>query len=69
MAGMTDHDPRTPSTSRWAPWWVYLVVLLGANYLRAAAIRGSDPMLHVVTALGLAAILFLAVTALWRASR
>lgn len=27
--------PTHPSErSRWAPWWLYVIVILGANYIR-----------------------------------
>lgn len=46
-----------------------LVVLLGANYARALAMRGMEPIVEGVSALLLAACLFAVVTAAWRASR
>ncbi|MPV37266.1 hypothetical protein [Georgenia subflava] len=66
-------DPRTPADrpGRWAPWWIYLVVLLGANYLRSWLMPvGTVPEVAVV-AIGLAqaAVLFVVVTALWRVAR
>lgn len=53
---------------RWAPWWLYLIVLLGANYLRASLMPvGTVPEpVVVVIALAQATVLFLVVTALWR---
>ena len=63
-------DDRTTS-NRWAPLWVYLVVLLGANFLRSWLIpTGHLPAIVAVgIALGQAAILFVAITAAWRVSR
>lgn len=53
---------------RWAPWWLYLLVLLGANYLRAALLPvGTVPEpVVVVIALAQATVLFVVITALWR---
>lgn len=53
---------------RWAPWWLYLLVLLGANYLRAVLLPvGTVPEpVVVVIALGQATVLFAVITALWR---
>ncbi len=61
-----DTDP-----ARWAPWWLYVVVLLGANYLRAGLLPvGTVPEpVVVVIALAQAAVLFVLVTALWRQVR
>lgn len=59
------------SSGRWAPWWVYLVVLLPANQLRAWVMPVGlvpEPVV-VVVALAQAAVLFVTVTALWRATR
>jgi hypothetical protein len=60
---------RQPSTStRWAPWWAYLVIIVGANYLRRAALPdGSTPALRVVVALTVSAVLFVVITVIYRA--
>lgn len=56
-------------TSRWAPWWLYLIVLAGANYLRSHLLPMQDSPTVMVVAIagGQAALLFFVVTALWRA--
>lgn len=65
--------PATPPTvtSRWAPWWLYLIILLPANYLRDHLMSGHDvpPVVSVIAAVGQAFLLFVVITALWRASR
>lgn len=55
-------------SARWAPWWLYLVVLLGANYVRAALLPvGTVPEpVVVIVALAQAALLFAGITAGWR---
>jgi hypothetical protein len=59
--------PTTTTTARWAPWWVYLVVIVGANYLRRAALPdGSTPALRVAVALVLSAALFVVITIVYR---
>lgn len=71
---MTNHqhsDPRTErptSNKKWAPWWIYVVVLLGANYLRVYFMQGSslpEPVV-VVIAIAQAILLFVIITELWR---
>jgi hypothetical protein len=54
-----------------APWWLYLVILLGANYLRSWLLpTGHLPAAAGVgIALGQAALLFVLITAVWRVSR
>lgn len=72
---MTDRQRRTSSHSstsqRWAPWWIYLIVLLGANYLRSMVLPGDSLPLPatVAIAVGQAAILFVIATAIWRLAR
>lgn len=66
----TDTASNKPATAKWAPWWIYLIVLLGANYVRSYFLPGGSMPLPVTAAiaLGQAALLFLIVTALWRAT-
>jgi hypothetical protein len=60
----------TPESTqrRWAPWWVYVIIILGANYLRQAVMPfGTVPEWAVVIiALTLAGILFVLITAIYR---
>lgn len=65
----TGQGPR-PQEPRWAPWWVYLIVLLGANYLRASLLPGDvfPTAVTVAIAAAQAAVLFTIVTIVWRVS-
>jgi hypothetical protein len=29
---------QTTTPTKWAPWWLYLVIIVGANYLRRATV-------------------------------
>jgi hypothetical protein len=61
---------RQPMSTRWAPWWVYLVVIVGANYVRrAVGVDPGTPALRVVSALAIGAVLFVVITVLHRARR
>jgi hypothetical protein len=52
----------------WAPWWVYLVIIVGANSLRRAALPdGSTPTVRVALALAVSAVLFVIITTTYRA--
>ncbi len=67
---MTKQQPhRQPSTStRWAPWWAYLVIIVGANYLwRAVLPDAGTPALRLVVALTVSAVLFVVITVIYRA--
>jgi hypothetical protein len=69
-APVTKQQPQeqpSPST-RWAPWWAYLVIIVGANYLRRAVLPdGSTPALRVAVALTVSAVLFVVITVIYRA--
>ena len=53
---------------RWAPWWTYLVIILGANSVRRALVGDAgSPTLGVVVALAIAATLFTIITVVYRA--
>jgi hypothetical protein len=56
---------------RWAPWWIYLIVLLGANYLRQLVMPfGTIPEWAVVlVVLAGSVVLFGVVTVTYRAVR
>ncbi len=60
-------QPKT--TTKWAPWWVYFVVIVGTNYLRRAAFPdGSSPAIRVAIALAFSAALFVFITLVYRAA-
>lgn len=65
-AGSLSHADR----SRWAPWWLYLSVLLGANYVRGTVIStdGMSTVTIVAIAAVQAGILYALITLLWRAA-
>ncbi len=57
------------TSAKWAPWWVYLVIIVGANALRRAVVAdGGTPAVRVVVALALAASLFVMITVVYRAN-
>jgi hypothetical protein len=57
-----------PTTTNWAPWWLYLMVIIGANYLRRGVTPDGDtPALSVVIALAFSAALFVGITVVYRA--
>jgi hypothetical protein len=61
------HEKPATTSTRWAPWWVYLVIIVGANYLRRAVLPdGSTPALRVVVALAASAVLFVVITIAYR---
>lgn len=74
MNSPTSSNPapdKPPPSDKWAPWWIYLIVLLGANYLRVYLMQESSLSEPLVAAfaVGQAALLALIITAVWRTSR
>jgi hypothetical protein len=62
-------DRRTTST-KWAPWWVYVAIIIGANYLRKALLgEGDGPAVRVAVALALSAALFVIITIVYRVAQ
>jgi len=60
---------RPATESRWAPWWVYLGTILGANYLRKAIWpESNDTLPQVAVALAFSAVLFVVITLVYRAT-
>lgn len=68
---MNQPTPTERGTDRWAPWWAYLVPILGLNYVRQLVLPfGTLPeIVDVVLALSIAGVLFVLITAGYRATR
>jgi hypothetical protein len=67
----SQHVPAHPRTSiKRAPWWVYLVIILGANYLRRVALPdASTPAARVLVALIFSVAAFVTITVIYRTRR
>lgn len=74
---MTDQQLRDqrqsehPGTGdKWAPWWLYLAVIVPANYLRRAVLpESSVPAPDVLVAITFSVLLFAVITVVYRAAR
>ncbi len=69
------HDPTSPARrqpprpSKWAPWWLSLVVVVSANHLRrAVGADGGSPAVRVLVALAFSALVFIVLTVVYRAA-
>ena len=64
-------EAREQRPVRWAPWWVYVVVLVVTNQLRIQWLQPEDLATWLEVALGVTAMALVAaaVTAIWRAAR
>jgi hypothetical protein len=57
------------TSTRLAPWWLYLVIIVGANHLRRAVVADwGGTAVRVVVALAFAAALFIIITVIYRAN-
>jgi hypothetical protein len=57
------------TSTRWAPWWIYFVIIVGANSLRRAVVAdGGAPAVRAVVALAFSATLFIVLTVVYRAN-
>lgn len=57
------------SSGRWAPWWVYVVIIVGANYVKQYFVRDWPVAVNVAITLVLAGGLVIAITAVHRSMR
>jgi hypothetical protein len=59
------------TADRWAPWWAYVVPILGLNYLRQVVLPfGTLPeYVDALLAIAIAVVLFVLITAGHRATR
>jgi membrane protein implicated in regulation of membrane protease activity len=54
---------------RWAPWWVYVIAIAGANYLRQVVVPTGRTAVDVALFAGVAVVVAIVVTAAFRATR
>ncbi len=59
-------DQRTNSPA-WAPWWIYVVVIVGANLLKQQLLQDQPVALNVAVTVVLVVVLFGLVTITFRA--
>lgn len=62
-------ETRQRAASRWAPWWVYVVVLVPANAIKQYALGDAPVAVNVAATLALVAAGVAGITALYRMSR
>jgi hypothetical protein len=60
--------PRTAS-DRWAPWWVYVVAIAGANYARQLIVPTGETAVDVALFAAVVVVVTVVVTAAYRIAR
>jgi hypothetical protein len=60
-----------PRSTRWAPWWLYVLAIVLTNQLRTQVLQPDDlaTWLEIVIGLTSIALVVAAVTAIWRVTR
>ncbi|GAA4936186.1 hypothetical protein GCM10025331_21960 [Actinoplanes utahensis] len=62
-----EHMPsKKPGDARWAPWWVYVIVIVGGNYVKQHFVQDRPVAINAAITLALAGSLFLLITAVYR---
>ena len=54
---------------RWAPWWVYLIAIAGANYARQLIVPSGETAVDVALFAAVAVVVAVVVTVAHRAIR
>ena len=62
-------SPEKPGNDRWAPWWVYVVLMVGSNYVKQHFAQALPVAVNAAITLALAGSLFLLITAVYRSTR
>ena len=56
-------------SGRWAPWWVYVVIIVGSNYVKQYFVQDWPVAVNAGITLVLVGSLFLGITAVYRGLR
>ncbi|MET8121378.1 hypothetical protein [Micromonospora sp. NPDC005291] len=59
-------SPEKQQNSKWAPWWVYLVVILGCNYGKQYLVQDLPVAVNAAITVVLVGALFLVITVVYR---
>jgi hypothetical protein len=62
-------DTKKQSDGRWAPWWLYVVIIVGSNYVKQYFVQDWPVAVNAAITLVLVGILFLGITAVYRSMR
>jgi len=62
-------NAKKQSDGRWAPWWVYVVIIVGSNYVKQYFARDWPVAANAAVTFVLVGSLFLGITAVYRSMR
>ncbi|WP_203416737.1 hypothetical protein [Jiangella ureilytica] len=54
---------------RWAPWWVYVIAIAGANHARQLVVPTGETAVDVAAFAAVAVVVAVVVTVIFRATR
>ena len=59
-------NAKMQQNGRWALWWVYVVIIVGSNYVKQHFVQDWPVAVNAAITLVLAGSLFLGITAVYR---
>jgi hypothetical protein len=62
-------NAKRQTDGRWAPWWVYVVIIVPANYVKQYVVEDWPVGANVAITLVLVGLLFFGITAVYRQRR
>jgi hypothetical protein len=57
---------RKANDGKWAPWWIYVVLIVGCNLVKQKLLEGQPAALNIAITAVLVAVLFFGITAVYR---
>ncbi|MEV0169294.1 hypothetical protein B0I32_13746 [Nonomuraea fuscirosea] len=54
------------SNRKWAPWYIYVVFIVGGNYIKQGYLEDAPVIVNVIATVIVAAAIFVLITAVYR---
>jgi hypothetical protein len=59
-------SPENEGNNKWAPWWIYVVIIVGCNYAKQYLVRDLPVAVNAAITIVLVGVLFVGITAIYR---
>ncbi|MCA2228797.1 hypothetical protein [Nonomuraea aurantiaca] len=56
----------TENDRKWAPWYIYVVLIIGGNYVKQRFLEDAPVVINVIATVIVAAAIFVVITAVYR---
>ncbi|MFC4116288.1 hypothetical protein [Nonomuraea zeae] len=65
---MSEHNEKrgTKNDRKWAPWYIYVVLIIGGNYIKQSFLEDAPVVINVIATVIVAAAIFILITAVYR---